>query len=97
MAVVILLVICTKAYSPAARRSGAGCRPGHAAVAFGGWAAITFVTQGYDNQVLISTLVFVMALLVVQTRVEARVHTTLEVVLRRRAGGDGHRRDLPAS
>ncbi len=29
---------------------------------------------------LISTLAFVMALLVVQTRVEARVHTTLEVV-----------------
>ena len=29
---------------------------------------------------LVSTLVFMMALLVVQTRVEAQVHTTLEVV-----------------
>ncbi len=29
---------------------------------------------------LVSTLVFMMALLVAQTRVEARVHTTLEVL-----------------
>lgn len=78
MAVVILLVISTKAYFNRGTPLRGGLPSGHAALAFGGWAAITFVTQGDSNQVLISTLAFVMALLVVQTRIEAGVHTTLE-------------------
>ena len=49
-------------------------------MAFGGWAAITLVTHSYENQVLVSTLAFVMATLVAQTRVEAGVHSTLEVL-----------------
>ena len=32
-----------------------GLPSGHAAVAFGGWAAVTFITQSYENQVLVST------------------------------------------
>jgi membrane-associated phospholipid phosphatase len=66
---------------PGSNRHAASGRPsGHAAVAFGGWAAVTFITQSNQNQVLVSTLVFMMALLVAQTRIEARVHTTLEVL-----------------
>jgi diacylglycerol kinase (ATP) len=80
VAVVILLVIATKAYFGTGTPLRGGLPSGHAAVAFGGWAAITFVTQSYQNQVLVSTLGFIMALLVAQTRVEAGVHTTLEVV-----------------
>ena len=48
--------------------------------AYFGTAAITLVTHSYENQVLVSTLAFVMATLVAQTRVEAGVHSTLEVV-----------------
>ena len=43
--------------------------------------AITFAVADYRHAVLVSTLVFVMATLVAQTRVEAGVHTTTEVVL----------------
>jgi diacylglycerol kinase (ATP) len=80
IAVVIMLVIGIKARFGTGTPLRGGLPSGHAAVAFGGWAAVTFITQSYANQVLVSTLVFMMALLVVQTRVEAKVHTTLEVV-----------------
>jgi diacylglycerol kinase (ATP) len=80
IAVVILLVIGIKAYFGTGSPLRGGLPSGHAAVAFGGWAAITLVTHSYENQVLVSTLAFVMALLVAQTRVEAGVHTTLEVL-----------------
>ena len=43
--------------------------------------AVTFAVSDYRHAVLISTLVFVMALLVAQTRVEAGVHTPFEVLL----------------
>jgi diacylglycerol kinase (ATP) len=80
IAVVILLVIGIKAYFGTGTPLRGGLPSGHAAVAFGGWAAITLVTHSYENQVLVSTLAFVMAVLVAQTRVEAGVHTTLEVL-----------------
>ena len=80
IAVVILLVIAIKARFGTGTPLRGGLPSGHAAVAFGGWAAVTFITQSYENQVLVSTLVFMMALLVAQTRVEAQVHTTLEVL-----------------
>lgn len=79
--VVILLVIAIKAYFGTGSPLYGGLPSGHAAVAFGGWAAITLVTHSYENQVLVSTLAFVMATLVAQTRVEAGVHTTPEVIL----------------
>ena len=80
VAVVILIVIISKAYFGTGTPLRGGLPSGHAAVAFGGWAAITFVTQSYGNQVLVSTLTFIMALLVAQSRVESGVHTTMEVV-----------------
>ena len=81
IALVILLVIATKAILGSGSPLRGGLPSGHAAVAFGAWAAITFVSEGYSNQVLVSTLAFVMALLVAQTRVEAGVHTGLEVLV----------------
>jgi diacylglycerol kinase (ATP) len=80
LAVVILIVVATKAYFNKGTPLRGGLPSGHAAVAFGGWAAITFATHSYENQVLVSTLAFVMALLVAQTRVEAGVHTPMEVL-----------------
>ena len=43
--------------------------------------AITFIAADYRHRLLVSTLAFVMALLVAQTRVESGIHTTSEVVL----------------
>jgi PAP2 superfamily. len=56
-----------------------GLPSGHAAVAFAGWMAATYVSSD-NHRFLISTLTFIMALLVAQTRVESGVHSTVEVV-----------------
>jgi diacylglycerol kinase (ATP) len=81
LAVVIMLVVGLKARTDRGSPLSGGLPSGHAAVAFGGWVAITFAVADYRHAVLVSTLVFVMATLVAQTRVEAGVHSTLEVVL----------------
>ena len=58
-----------------------GLPSGHAAIAFAGWMAATLVLHNSGHQFLISTLTFIMALLVAQTRVEAGVHSALEVTI----------------
>jgi diacylglycerol kinase (ATP) len=58
-----------------------GLPSGHAALAFAGWMALTFVTEGFNHRVLVSTIAFIMAGLVAQTRVESGIHSTLEVAL----------------
>jgi diacylglycerol kinase (ATP) len=81
MAVVTMLVISLKAVTNRGTPLRGGLPSGHAAVAFGGWVAVTLATADYRHALLVSTVVFMMAVLVAQTRVEAGVHTTVEVVL----------------
>ena len=73
------LVIAAKAYTGRGRPLRGGLPSGHAAVAFGGWMAITMVAADFQHRVLISTLAFLMAFLVAQTRVESGIHSTTEV------------------
>ena len=75
----IILVLGTKAYTGRGTPLRGGLPSGHAAVAFGGWMAITNVVGGTRHWFLISSLTFLMALLVAQTRVESGVHSFLEV------------------
>jgi diacylglycerol kinase (ATP) len=49
-------------------------------VAFAGWMAATSVLSDSEHRFLVSSLTFIMALLVAQTRVESGVHSALEVV-----------------
>jgi diacylglycerol kinase (ATP) len=77
--IVILLVIATKAITGRGTPLHGGLPSGHAAVAFAGWTAITFVTEDYRHQIVISVLSLAMAGLVAQTRVESRAHSGLEV------------------
>ena len=79
LVLVVLVVIATKAWTGRGTPLRGGLPSGHAAVAFAGWMAATYVI-GDDHRFLISTLTFIMALLVAQTRVESGVHSTLEVV-----------------
>jgi diacylglycerol kinase (ATP) len=74
----VLIVIATKAYTGRGTPLRGGLPSGHAAVAFAGWMAATYVV-GAQHRFLISSLVLVMALLVAQTRVEAGVHSAVEV------------------
>ena len=62
-----------------AHAGGNGYPSGHAAVAFSGWMAATYVTTD-RHRFLISSITFIMALLVAQTRVESGVHSALEVL-----------------
>jgi len=75
--ITILLVIATKALTNRGTPLRGGLPSGHAAFAFAGWMAVTYVVT--DHRFLISTLALVMALLVAQTRVEAGFHSALEV------------------
>jgi len=79
LVIVIIIVIATKAISGRGTPLRGGLPSGHAAIAFAGWMAATYILNDHQHRFLISTLTFIMALLVAQTRVEAGVHSTLEV------------------
>ncbi len=77
----VMLVIGAKAYTGRGTPLRGGLPSGHSAVAFGGWMAITNLVGDYRYWFLVSTVTFIMALLVAQTRVEAGVHSLFEVFL----------------
>jgi diacylglycerol kinase (ATP) len=79
LVVTILIVIGTKALTGRGTPLRGGLPSGHAALAFAGWMAATYVLGDTRHRFLVSSLTFVMALLVAQTRVESGVHSTLEV------------------
>jgi len=76
----VLLVIVTKAWIGRGTPLRGGLPSGHAAVAFAGWVAVTYILGPKEHRFLVSSIMFIMALLVAQTRIEAGVHSTLEVV-----------------
>jgi diacylglycerol kinase (ATP) len=75
----ILIVIASKALTGRGALLSGGLPSGHAALAFGGWTAITFIAD--EHRVVISFVALIMALLVAQTRVESGIHSTAEVVI----------------
>src|SRR5205085_10674931 len=79
LVVTILIVIGTKALTGRGTPLRGGLPSGHAALAFAGWIAVTYVLGDTRHRFLVSSLTFVMALLVAKTRVESGVHSLLEV------------------
>src|SRR3954465_3896953 len=79
LVVTILVVIATKAMTGRGTPLRGGLPSGHAAIAFACWVAATYFVRDSQHRFLVSTLALIMALLVAQTRVEAGVHSTLEV------------------
>jgi diacylglycerol kinase (ATP) len=79
LVVTVLVVLATKALTGRGTPLSGGLPSGHAAVAFAGWMAVTYVLSDTEHRFLISSLTFIMALLVAQTRVESGVHSALEV------------------
>ena len=74
----ILLVIATKALTHRGTPLRGGLPSGHAAIAFAIWMLVTLIVE--TQRFLVSTLVLIGALLVAQTRVEAGIHSALEVL-----------------
>lgn len=79
LVMVLLLAIIAKAVTQRGTPFHGGMPSGHSAVAFAGWAAITYVSAALKHGILISLLAFMMAVLVAQSRVESGVHTFTEV------------------
>jgi diacylglycerol kinase (ATP) len=79
LALTVILVIAVKAWTGRGTPLRGGLPSGHAAVAFAGWMAATLVLDDSSHRFLISSLTFIMALLVAQTRVETGVHSATEV------------------
>jgi diacylglycerol kinase (ATP) len=79
LAVTVIVVIAIKAYTGRGTPLRGGLPSGHAAVAFAGWMAVTLLLDDSSQRFLISSLTFIMALLVAQTRVETGVHSASEV------------------
>jgi diacylglycerol kinase (ATP) len=79
LALTVIVVVAVKAFTGSGTPLRGGLPSGHAAVAFSGWAAATLVLDDSSHRFLISTLTFIMAFLVAQTRVETGVHSAFEV------------------
>jgi diacylglycerol kinase (ATP) len=79
LVLVVLLVIATKAWTGRGTPLRGGLPSGHAALAFAGWIAVTYLV-GDHHRFIVSSLTLIMALLVAQTRLESGVHSLLEVV-----------------
>jgi len=74
----IIVVIATKAFTGRGTPLRGGIPSGHAALAFAGWMAATYVA-GDHHRFLVSSIALIMAILVAQTRVESGFHSALEV------------------
>jgi diacylglycerol kinase (ATP) len=79
LVLVVLLVIATKAWTGRGTPLRGGLPSGHAALAFAGWVAVTYLV-GDTHRFVVSSLTLIMAFLVAQTRVESGIHSFLEVV-----------------
>jgi diacylglycerol kinase (ATP) len=77
----IMIVIAAKAYTGRGTPLRGGLPSGHSAVAFAGWMAVTYLLGDASYWFLISTVTFIMALLVAHTRIESGVHSLFEVFL----------------
>ena len=75
----VLVVIGTKAWTGRGTPLRGGLPSGHSAIAFAGWMAATYVLSDSEHRFLVSSLTFIMAVLVAQTRIESGVHSTIEV------------------
>jgi len=77
LVVVLILVIITKVFFGKGTPLKGGMPSGHAAVAFSIWVAATFISSSF----LPSFLIFILAVLIAQSRVAVGVHSPWEVVL----------------
>jgi diacylglycerol kinase (ATP) len=79
LGLVTIGVVLGKAFTRSPNPFFGGMPSGHAAVAFAGWVAASFVAADGRFAGLISLITLLMALLVSQSRVEAGIHTVYQV------------------
>src|SRR3712207_1382509 len=81
LGVIVLVVLLGKALTRSPHSFYGGMPSGHAAVAFAGWVAASFVASEGRYAGLVSIITLLMALLVCQSRVESGTHTVYQVAM----------------
>ncbi|HSL01149.1 MAG TPA: diacylglycerol kinase [Rubrobacteraceae bacterium] len=81
LGVVTLLVLLGKALTHSPHSFYGGMPSGHAAVAFAGWVAASFIAAQGRYAGLVSVITLLMALLVCQSRVESGTHSVFQVAV----------------
>lgn len=79
LGVVTLVVLLGKALTHSPNSFAGGMPSGHAAVAFAGWVAASFIAAEGRYAGLVSLIALLMALLVCQSRVESGIHSLYQV------------------
>jgi len=79
--IVVLAAIAVKALTQRGTAFHGGLPSAHAAVAFAAWVAVTFVAGGTAFALPISAITLFLALLVAQSRIQAGIHSLLEVTV----------------
>jgi diacylglycerol kinase (ATP) len=75
-----IVVIGVKALTGSGTPLRGGLPSGHAAVGFAIWMAATLILDDSSHQFVVSSLTFIGALLIAQTRVESGIHSSVEVL-----------------
>lgn len=81
LGVVVLAVVLGKALTRSPNSFYGGMPSGHAAVAFAGWVAASFIAAEGRYAGLVSLISLLMALLVCQSRIESGIHNPYQVVV----------------
>ena len=84
LGVIVLVVLLGKALTHSPQPFAGGMPSGHAAVAFAGWVAASFIAvEGGAGPYagLVSVISLLMALLVCQSRVESGIHSVYQVIM----------------
>jgi len=81
LVIVILVAISVKALTHRGTPFRGGLPSAHAAVAFAAWVGVTFVAGNTGYALPISAITLVLAVLVAQSRVQAGIHSLLEVAV----------------
>jgi diacylglycerol kinase (ATP) len=79
LGIVVLVVVFGKALTRSPNSFYGGMPSGHAAVAFAGWVAASFIAAEGRYAGLVSLISLLMALLVCQSRVESGIHSPYQV------------------
>ena len=75
--VVLIMVVLTKSFFGKGQPLRGGMPSGHAAISFSMWVAVTMISESFVP----SLLVFIMAVVIAQSRVSTGAHKPLEVVV----------------
>ena len=79
--IVIIAAVALKAITHRGKAFHGGLPSVHAAVAFGTWVAVTFLASDTTFALPISAITLFLAVLVAQSRVQAKIHTLPEVAV----------------